>query len=140
MGRFDAIIFDMDGVLADSEPRYHRAINAVLAEEGLHLSDQEYAQLIGLGVEPTWQAIARRHGLKGSLSDYLRRYDQAVLREVRQPAQPNPGVVDLMAAARQRGLRLGLASSSLRSWIEALLEGIRLADAFDAVVSAGMVE
>jgi len=138
--RFQAAIFDMDGVLTDSEPRYHRAINAVLAEEGLQLSDDQYREVIGLGVEVTWEALISRHNLQEPISAYLRRYDEAVLRELRRPAQPDPGARELIAAARQRGLRIGLASSSLRFWIEALLEGMGLADAFDAIVWQEMAE
>ncbi len=51
-----------------------------------------------------------------------------------------PGVRELIAALRERHVPIAVASSSLPAWIEALLGGLGLEDAFDALVSASMVE
>ncbi len=140
MPRFDAIIFDMDGVLADSEPRYYAAVNTILAEEGVLVPERDYAEIIGLSVEAAWEEYIRRYGLRRPLAEYVRLYDPAVLAELRKPAEPNTGVRELISAAHDRGLRLGLASSSLGAWVDALLEGIGLGDAFEIIVSGEMVE
>jgi HAD superfamily hydrolase (TIGR01509 family) len=140
MPRFNAIIFDMDGVIADSEPRYYAAVNTILSEDGVRLTEEEYAGVIGLSVEAAWEEYIRRHGLKRPLAEYVRLYDPAVLNELRKPAEPSPGVRELIEAAKKRGLRLGLASSSLGAWVEALLQGIGLIDAFEVVVYGEMVE
>ena len=55
-------------------------------------------------------------------------------------SEPLPGVRELLGDLREHGVPIAVASSSLPSWIEALLGGLGLREAFDALVSATMVE
>jgi len=54
---FRAVIFDMDGVLADSEPLYLQGINEVLKEFGLAITEDDHNELLGAAVGPTWDFI-----------------------------------------------------------------------------------
>jgi HAD superfamily hydrolase (TIGR01509 family) len=131
-----AIIFDMDGVLLDSEPLHLQALNEVLAPLGHRATAAEDRQFFGLTNEECWRVIMRRYALPGRLDDYLARYDEAVLRVLQQPVTPTPGVPELLARLRRRGVRLALASASKRSWVDATLQAIGLRRAFEVVVSA----
>ena len=137
MGRFDAVIFDLDGVLVDSEPLHFQAVNEVLAEEGRRLTESEYLSYIGVADE--WADLIRRKGLRHAPAHYRARYHEAVLRALRRPLHPQPGVVELLDGARARGLKVGLASSSRREWVAATLAALGLSDRFDAVISGEMV-
>ncbi|HEX8966663.1 MAG TPA: HAD-IA family hydrolase, partial [Chloroflexota bacterium] len=130
-----AVIFDMDGVLLDSEPLHLQALNEVLAPLGYRTTAAESEQLVGLTSEECWQAIVRRYSLPGDLADYLASYDEAVLRVLRQPIVATRGATELIAGLRRQGFRVGLASASRRAWVDATLSGLGLADAFDVVVS-----
>ena len=70
MGRFDAIIFDMDGVLIDSEPLHFEVLNEVLATDGQTLSRAENEEFIGTTTEAMWQTLIARRGLVRSMDDY----------------------------------------------------------------------
>ena len=137
---FRAVVFDLDGVLWDGEPLYHEAFNVVLAPYGHSISDDDYGNIIGHSVESAWQWVRERFDLDESPGRFYRAYDEAVLRLLQRPADPLPGVRDLLAELRKRGLPLGLASASLRQWVDATLRSLKLEDAFDAVVSASEVE
>ena len=63
-----------------------------------------------------------------------------LLRVLVQPREPEPGVVALVERGRELGMRLGVASSSRRLWIDATLRSLGLSDAFDAIVSGDDVE
>ena len=64
-GPVRAAIFDMDGVLLDSEPLHHQAINTVLAEEGHgEISLAEYSRYLGTTAEYTWDDLVHRYGLE----------------------------------------------------------------------------
>ena len=63
----DAVIFDLDGVLVDSEPIHFRAANRVLARNGLSISEADYCKFIGLGEFATWQAWRERYGVPESV-------------------------------------------------------------------------
>ncbi len=129
----------MDGVLADSEPVYHAAMQSLLTPLGKELTAQHQQDMMGSSIEDTWRYLARTFELTGPLEALIDAYDQELRRQLALVREPLPGAVELVANLRARGVPIAVASSSLPAWIEALLGGIGLADAFDAVVSATMV-
>lgn len=138
--RYRAVVFDLDGVIWDGEPLYHEAFNVVLAPNGHTVTDADYAGIIGLSVEAAWDRVRERFSLTESPAVFYRAYNEAVLELLRKPAQPLPGVRELLAELRRREIPVGLASASLRQWVDATLAGLRLADAFDVTVSASEVQ
>jgi len=125
----------MDGVLLDSEPLHFEALNSVLGADGVSLSRTENEAFIGSTVEATFGALIARYDLPGEMPEYIRKYDAAVLRLLEVPREPAEGVVDLLCAARARGMRVALASSSRRLWVDATLRSIGLSEAFEVIVS-----
>ena len=134
-----AVIFDLDGVLVDTEPRHFAALNAVLAAEGYRLAPEDNRLFLGLTLERTWDLVVERFGLTGAREDYHRRYDRAVLAELEQPLDPAPGVRQLLEALRAAGLPLALASSSRRAWVTATLHSLGLAEYFPITVAGDEV-
>ena len=136
---FRAVIFDLDGVLWDGEPLYHEAFNVILEPYGYHLTKDDYDYIIGLSVEGAWDWVRRRFELSMPPADFLRAYNQTVLRLLRRPVEPLPGVRALIGELRHRGVPIAVASTSLRAWVDATLRGLDLEGAVDAVVSASEV-
>jgi HAD superfamily hydrolase (TIGR01509 family) len=134
------VVFDMDGVLADSEPVYYAAINEVLRPIGKQMSPELQRSIMGYGVAETWSALARELGLEGPTDELVAEYDRTLCRLLAEVHEPLPGVRELVTALTKLVIPYGLASSSWPGWIEALLEGIGLTEAFDKRVSAAMVE
>jgi len=139
-GLLRAVIFDMDGVIADSEPTYRDAVNLVLAPTGRQMSEQQYEEVIGTSVHFAWRTILDMFGIEGDVEEYVRRYDQALVELLRRPLPPLPGVRELLSEVRRRRLPAALATSSWKGWAEALLRATGLDGAFDAVVWREMVE
>ncbi len=137
---FRAVIFDMDGVLADSEPTYADAVDAVLKPLGKKVTQELHARMMGHGVGATWELLIRELDLPGGPDDYIGPYDRVLVDRLSKLREPLPGVVELVAALRERGVPIAVASSSWMGWVEALLGGIGLRDAFDAFASATEVE
>ena len=130
-----AAIFDMDGVLIDSEPLHFVVLNQVLGRAGHALSADENEAFIGTTNEAMWSVLIRRFRLPAPAADYIDQYNRALLRVLEQPHPPQPGVLGLIGALRERGIRLGLASSSPRAWIDATLRSIGLDRSFETIVS-----
>ena len=84
--------------------------------------------------------LAREFDLTGPLDELVAAYDAELRRQLALVHEPLPGAVGLVQTLRRRRVPIAVASSSLPSWIAALLGGIGLQDAFDALVSGSMVE
>jgi len=130
----------MDGVLADSEPVYYRAMNDVLNPLGHKVTDEHQRALMGHSIGDTWLYLQQTFDLKGSLDLLIEMYDMELRRLLLQVHETLPGVRELVAELKQRRVPVAVASSSLPEWIEALLTGLGLQHSFDALVSATMVE
>jgi len=126
----------MDGVLADSEPVYFEAANAVLAPLGKRVTETQQRAVMGHSIEDTWAYLARELELQGPLEALVAAYDVELRRRLAQVREPLPGVRETIAGLKERRVPIAVASSSLPEWIEALLGGIGLLGAFDAAVSA----
>jgi len=139
-GPFRAVIFDLDGVIWDGEPLYHQAFNVVLSRHGHSVTESDYSHIIGLSVEAAWDWVRERFSLTESPAVFYRAYNEAVLELMRQPREPLPGVSELLARLKSRSIPVGLASASLRQWVDVTLGGLGLNGAFAATVTASEVE
>ncbi len=134
-----AVIFDMDGLLLDSESFWPQAEREGFARVGVELSDDDLCNTVGMRIDEVvgyWLARrpwdAARHGLPQVAESIVAR----VIELVRERGALLPGVGDALAAVRQRGLKCGLASSSPMRIIEAALDSLQIAEAFEVVHSA----
>jgi HAD superfamily hydrolase (TIGR01509 family) len=126
----------MDGVLADSEPIYYAAMQSVLAPLGIEITDAHQRDVMGSSIESTWRYFAETFAIDGPLDALIEAYDLRLRRMLAEVREALPGVRELIPTLRERRLPLGVASSSTPEWIDALLGGLGLGEAFDAAVSA----
>lgn len=131
----EAVVFDLDGVLVDSEPLHFRAANRVLARYGASISEAEYLRFIGLGELATWQAWQQRFALPDNLPALLAAHTAARLHEIAGGVVPIEEAVRLARRLDAARLRLAIASSSTRPVIDALLTALGLTDLFPVRVS-----
>lgn len=134
-----AVIFDMDGVLVDSEPLHRQVTLDVLGPAATARTEATALEFIGRPVRDMLETLIRRHGLPGRLADYETRYDVLLRNLLAQPRPPREGAAWLLAELRRRGCRLGLASSSIQTWVDAMLASIGLSGQFDVVVAGDAV-
>ena len=135
----EAVIFDMDGVLADSEPLYHLSMNQVLQAHGHSLTNEDNRIILGTTVIHTWKWLKDRFGLDGELEEWIGVYDRIILKNLKENVEPSPGLYDLLDSLKARGLPIGLASSSQANWVDAVLTTLDVKDRFSVVVSGDMV-
>jgi len=143
MGSFQAraVIFDLDGVLVDSEPGYAIALNRVLERAGAEpLTEDESRGLIGTTVEDTWNAIKEMRSLTKPFEYYVGIYSPTLIEIFRAGLELQPGAMDVVQAVRDKGLPLGLATSSRREWVDVKLKVVGVNSMFDAVVTGDEVQ
>src|SRR4051812_35594475 len=96
--RFDAVIFDMDGVIADSEPAHEAAFNAVLNPLGHAVIPELQQEFMGHGLDESWTALKARFALEETIETLLASYQAALLLAFEQLHQTLPGVRELIGA------------------------------------------
>lgn len=133
----EAVIFDMDGVLIDSEPLWRiaetRAMNAI----GVPMVEEDGFLTMGLRTDEVVEFwYARYPWSEPSKTEVEGAIVGNVIALIEERGEPLPGAVEAVRGMRAAGYRVGLASSSAMEIIEAVLRRIGLRDAFDALQSA----
>ena len=141
MSNLDAVIFDMDGVLVDSEPFWRRAQVRILGEIGLELTQDDTDQTIGVRIDEVVRYWYERHPWTGAdLADVSTAIVDEVIGFVRLEGQRMEGVTESLSLFNSLGLRIGLATSSSEQLIDAVLSTLKLDDAFAVCCSAANEE
>ena len=135
-----ALIFDMDGLLVDSEPVAEAALGRFLRDHGHDLRPGTMERTLGRRLPEAMAVIAEEYGLTLPLDELAHIYDELRLAALRGNLAPMPGAAALLIYARTAGLRLALATSSLRTHADLSLAETRLAGLFDAEATGDEVE
>lgn len=135
------VIFDVDGVLCDSEDFMAEAGAAMFAETyRITVDPAEFRPFRGMGEDRYLGGVAQAHGIEIRLPADKDRAYAIFLRHIRGRLKALPGALDFTAACRQRGLKLALATSADRMKLNGMLPEIGLPrDRFDAIVTGSDV-
>ena len=135
-----AVIFDFDGVIADSEPLHFRAFQQALAEEGLELTPKEYyGRYLGYDDVGAFQAYGDDHGLPmdaGRVTALVARKGAKLQAMLVGGSVLFPGAVEFVSAAAS-AVPIAIASGALRHEIDEVIEAAGVADLFAAIVASG---
>ncbi len=138
-----AIIFDMDGVICDSEPLHMKAFQQVLREDGIVLTDQEYYdKYLAFDDRGCFQAVWKEKGSPldpKALEKLLDRKARCLDESMKNNLVIYPGVEAFVKKAREKYL-LALASGARRLEVEFVLKKANVRHSFTAVVSADDVK
>jgi HAD superfamily hydrolase (TIGR01509 family) len=141
-GRYRAVIFDMDGLLLDTETLWHAAETDLFARHGGEFTWDDKMAVIGTSYDFTSAYFADRLGLPRSEGPALVSEMLELMHErVRRAVDARPGAVELVARLRDlEGVTLGLASNSPRFLVDDALATAGMTDAFEAIVTSDDVE
>ena len=137
-GRYRAVVFDMDGLLLDTETLWHESEVELFRRHGAEFTREDQLRVIGTGFDVTARYFAERLGWPPERGGELVAESTALMHErVRVQVQARPGAIELIDRLRELdGIRVGLASNSPRFLVDDALATAGLADAFDAIVTS----
>ena len=129
------VIFDMDGVLADTAEQHFQSWLAVAPRWGVQITRADFRATFGRPNHEGIPILFHRPVPPDELREIDRLKEQAFREIVRRSLEPLPGVVELVRALDGSGFRLAVGSSGPRENIELILETLGIARHFGAVVS-----
>jgi HAD superfamily hydrolase (TIGR01509 family) len=131
----EAILFDLDGLIVDSEPHSLASWQAVLARRGAQFDQPTIDSILGLRLVETARLAIRLFDLNDEPAALAQEKTDYQITHLDGNVQPLPGLIDLLDLIDQRGLQKSIASSGTRAYVQAVLAATHLSDRFDTVVT-----
>ncbi len=132
-----AVIFDLDGVIADSEPLHEESERKVFSKFGVTMGKEDFAMSKGRAFRDVVRLIAKKYKKEIDVEEaVIAKYE--ILTQSWGKVKMYPGVIELLK--RLEGFKLAVATGSLRPFAEAVLDSFLIKDAFDVLVTASDFE
>ena len=132
----DAVLFDNDGLLLDTESVWTRAEQDLFARRETEFTPADKLELVGTSAEIAGGILERRLGEPGRAAELIEELNELVVAELEHGVEAMIGARDLLHALKQRGTPIGLVSNSPLVFVRRSLEIVGFADHFDVVLSA----
>ena len=130
------VIFDMDGVLLDSEPFICKAACMMFEEKGLTVQPEDFLPFVGAGENRYIGGVAEKYDFPVKIDEVKKRTYEIYLDIIKGRLQPLPGVHEFLDACRSAGKKIALATSADAIKAEGNLREIGLPmKTFDAIVT-----
>lgn len=138
----EAVIFDMDGVLIDSEPIYFEIERNTFAHFGATLSDEEHHSYVGVTLESMWQQVLDKHQLNTTLEEALTFHKNNILHTMTNHPSLTaiPDVERWLRWLHEQKIPIAVASSSPHALIDIIMNKTGLGRYFERRVSGEEVE
>jgi len=124
MKKLEAIIFDMDGVLVDSEPWHYEIESQLFNKLELDVPEDVHLTYVGTAADHLYSDLKKRYNLSMSVPELIEwdsEYRLKIFREM-DNIKPNPGLIDLLDEIKRSGLKIGIATSLIYELVEIILE------------------
>lgn len=131
-----AVIFDMDGVIIDSEPIHFESDKMTMKYFEKEILDEELNNYVGVSNPVMWAELRDKYKLIASIEEIIEKqlYYKKNLIENKK-LEPIGGIRKLLGELKSCGIRIGLASSSSREFIEFILNKLEVIEFFEVIIS-----
>lgn len=134
-------IFDMDGVIVNTEPLYKKMNIDFLLQHNALISDEEYNQFIGISATTMWNYLREKYHLPFTTLELITIEKQAKFDVLdKSELKPIDGIIDLLDMLKSKNYSIAIASSSMRKNIELIISKTYLNKYFDHIVSGEDVQ
>src|SRR5439155_16052162 len=137
---YRAVIFDLDGVLADSEPWWNEIDAKLLAEHGVTYRGEYHRNVLGVSYRLAVEFYKKLFGLSAPTEELMRRRGEIAAEFFAKRVGLFPSTRAVLAELRQMNLRLAVATSSVGASARPFLERHRLTTFFDVIVTGEEIE
>ncbi|MBN1373347.1 MAG: HAD family phosphatase [Anaerolineaceae bacterium] len=136
---FDAIVFDLDGVLVDTEPLAWDVYCEIFSAQGITLTEEQAAATIGVDMPGTARRLLDATGLAWTPEALLQKHLSRLYERFSVELSPFPGAGELVHQLAAAGIPLGVASNSPADYVHRVLRAIALEPHFKAIIGRNRV-
>ena len=136
-----AIIFDFDGTIIDTETAWYVVFKQAYQQYGVDLSLETYSQCLGTSLASfnPYTYLTTHHNISLDLEEFQTAIRNSYAKLIEKETI-RPGILTLLQQAKAAGLKIGLASSSHREWIDQFIHSLELDDYFECYCTADTVK
>jgi HAD superfamily hydrolase (TIGR01509 family) len=137
-----AVIFDVDGLMIDSELIQSRAYEEILQQYNKKpvLNKLGIVHIVGIKAKDNWGILKKRYNLKEDTEILMKKRSKVYLNLLKEHIKPMKGLKELITLLKKNNLKLAVASSSVMKHIDVVLSGLEIKDHFSAIISAQFVK
>jgi HAD superfamily hydrolase (TIGR01509 family) len=132
----DAVVFDNDGLLLDTESVWTRAEEDLFERRGLEFTPADKRELVGTSAEIAGGILERRLGEPGRAAELIEELNVLVVAELEHGVEAMIGARELLERLRERGTPIGLVSNSPLRFVQRSIEIVGFETLFDVILSA----
>ncbi|MGI6084307.1 MAG: HAD family hydrolase [Acetivibrionales bacterium] len=132
-----ALVFDLDGVIIDSERISTEVTLQILKDAGVESDSDEISKFVGMQNEKMWTILIDRYQIKEFVEQLMKKQKDYIIEWfLNGELEPIDGVMELLEEARRKNLKIGLATSAPRDYAEYILNKIKAAEYFKVLVTS----
>jgi beta-phosphoglucomutase family hydrolase len=131
-----AVIFDMDGVIAETEHAHIVAEKQTMLKYGIEISEDELHEYTGTTAKVMFTSLIEKYKLNTTFDRIFKEKEEILFKLLEEDVHPTKGVIDLLHKLKKMKIKLAVASSSHKRMIEYVLKKLKIIDLFDSIVGA----
>lgn len=138
MNKIQAVIFDMDGVIIDSEPLYYQIQKGFFKDLGFTVSKIEYDTFIGAGMQLMWEKLCSKHNLSFTVEQLIKMNNDLIYKTFNNSdsLQAAEGFNSFLTSIKEMGMKTAVASSTSKKVINVILSRLGIIHEFDVIISS----
>ncbi len=138
MNKIEAVIFDMDGVIIDSEPLYFKIQEQLFNDLGFTVSKQEYDTFIGAGMQLMWEKLCSKHDLPFTIKQLIIMNNELIYNTFNNSdsLQAADDFISFLTYIKEKVIKTAVASSTSKKIINVILSKLGIIQEFDVVISS----
>ena len=131
-----AVIFDLDGVMVDSERVHIEAEKQTMLKYGVRISSEELRRYTGTTARFMFTELVEKYKLNTTFEKIFSEKEEILFKLMEKNVQPTKGIIELLEKLKRENIKLAIASSSHKRLITYVLEKLNIVDLFDSIVSS----
>lgn len=129
------VIFDMDGIIIDSEPLQKMAFDEVMAEYGLTLSEEKFLTLVGKRSIDNFQNLINEYNISATAKHLEQEKTKHYNKILKERLHPIDGIIDVLNFLLSKNVSMALVSGSIKNDVDIVIKGLNLNHFFSHILT-----